>query len=184
MAGTLRPATATITIMDDDLGTDNINLNLILPITVNGKTYYWLDQSGNGAAESTGTSITDRVSHNTLDDLLNNGSDTEDTQHNGGDDGRSVIVGDSVLILPTVEEFMALRNSLPNPLLTRWPPAARYWTSTLGGQGERHFDYSLVSTTEVSSDRADSDLRLTIFQVLPASTNLPFRIKVFLEGAQ
>ena len=183
-AGTLRPVTATITIRDDDLGIDNINLNLILPITVNGKTYYWLDQSGNGAAESTGTSITDRVSHNTLDDLLNNGSDTEDTQHNGGDDGRSVIVGDSVLILPTVEEFMALRNSLPNPLLTRWPPAARYWTSTLGGQGERHFDYSLVSTTEVSSDRADSDLRLTIFQVLPAPTNLPFRIKVFLEGAQ
>ena len=172
--GILRPVTtATIIIKDDDLGTDSINLNLIFPVTVNGKTYYWLDQSGNGTAEINFTiGLTDRVSHNTLDILLNNGSDTVDTQHNGRDDERSVIVGDSVLILPTLEEFRALRNSLSSTSPAGWPPAAGYWTSTLNGQKERHFDYSLTATVVVSSGRADSALRATIFQVLP--TNLTF----------
>ena len=173
--GILRPAAATITIRDDDLDDDSINLNLIFPVTVNGKTYYWLDNSGNGTAEiNLATGITDRVTHNALDNLLNNGSDTVDTQpggHDGSDDQRSVIVGDTILILPTQEEFRALRSALSDTSPAGWPSATDYWTSTPSG-GEHHFDYNLVANTFFSNRRPDSALRATIFQVL--STTLTF----------
>ena len=42
--GTLRPVSATITIMDDDINTRGVNLNLRFPVTVDGKTYFYLDQ--------------------------------------------------------------------------------------------------------------------------------------------
>ena len=173
--GILRPATATITIRDDDLGTnDSINLELILPITVNDKTYYWLDNNGNGVAEAgkgtgTGTTgTTDSITHNPLDDLLNGGNNTFETQphpdgHDGRDDERSVIIGDTVLILPTVAEFRALRN---NPLLANWPPSGtRYWTSSKSNLG--HYDYAFGGDAE-RRDRVDADnFYSVIFQVLP-----------------
>ena len=168
--GILRPATATITIRDDDLGTDDINLNLILPITVNGKTYYWLDNNGSGTADI-GTDIRDRISHDTLDRLLNDGRDTVDTQtqrpggHDGRDDERSVVIDDSVLILPTVEEFRALYSDLSNPLLARWPNTS-YWTSTLGRLAALHIQYTPVGTSP-TSNVPDHSPRTTIFQVLP-----------------
>ena len=117
--GTLRPATATITISDDDLGDNSINLNLIFPVTDNGKTYYYLDNIPNGIAEHGGLQRGDRVTHTVLDRFLNNGSDTRNTQtdsegHDGSDDQRSVIIGDTVLILPTPAEFRALRASRTN----------------------------------------------------------------------
>ena len=172
--GILRPATATITIRDDDLGTnDSINLELILPITVNDKTYYWLDNNGNGTAEAgtgtgTGTTgTTDSITHNPLDDLLNGGNNTFETQphpdgHDGRDDERSVIIGDTVLILPTVAEFRALRN---NPLLANWPPSGtRYWTSSKSNLG--HYDYAFGGDAELR-DRVDADnFYSVIFQVL------------------
>ena len=168
--GILRPVTAaTITIRDDDLGTDDINLNLILPITVNGKTYYWLDNNGSGTADI-GTDIRDRISHDTLDRLLNDGRDTVDTLplpkgHDGRDDERSVVIDDSVLILPTVEEFNALYSDLSNPLLARWPNTS-YWTSTLGRLAALHIQYTPVGTSP-TSNVPDHSPRTTIFQVLP-----------------
>ena len=47
-AGTLRPVSATITIMDNDINTRGINLNLLFPVTVDGKTWFYLDHNGNG----------------------------------------------------------------------------------------------------------------------------------------
>ena len=174
--GTLRPATATITIMDDDLGTGDINLNLIFPITVNDKTYYWLDNNGNGVADDSNTGITDRISHQALDRLLNGGDDTVDTQpdgHDGRDDARSVIVGDSVLILPTRAEFRALRSSLSATAPAGWSNA-RYWTSTLTppsvGFGPTHSVYSLTAPGTAGSpiiqNSPDATLRATVFQVI------------------
>ena len=169
--GILRPATATITIRDDDLvDDDSINLNLILPITFNDKTYHWLDNNGNGTAESPADGVTDRISHDPLDKLLNGGNNTDKTQplpdgHDGQDDQRSVIIGDTVLILPTVQEFTALYNGLrSSPLLEMWP-GARYWTSDRSAMG--HNDFALVGDSGFS-DTLDSEVRAVIFQVLPA----------------
>ena len=130
MAGTLRPASATITIMDDDISTGGINLNLRFSVTVNGKTYFYLDNNGNGIAD-----VGDVVTHNTLNDLLNGGSDTEATQdgaHNGQDDERAVIIGDTAVILPTEDELTTLRSSQFNTAPVNWQnPLFReeYWTS-------------------------------------------------------
>ena len=101
--GTLRPVSATITIMDDDLSTGGVNLNLLFPVTVDGKTYFYLDQNGNGRADDE-----DGVTHTALNHFLNGGGNTMATQegaHKGQNDARSVIVGDTTLILPTVDEI-------------------------------------------------------------------------------
>ena len=128
--GTLRPVSATITIMDDDINTRGVNLNLLFPVTVDGKTYFYLDQNGNGVAD-TG----DGVTHNALDNLLNGSGDTEATQdgvHNGQDDERAVIVGDTVLILPTLAELTRLRSSQSDTAPANWqnpPSEGEYWTA-------------------------------------------------------
>ena len=54
------------------LGTVNgIDLTLLGPVTLNGKTYYYWDRSGDGLSDNA-----DAVSHDELDTLLNNGDDT------------------------------------------------------------------------------------------------------------
>ena len=99
-----------------DLGTDTasgISLSLRQPvITDDGKVYYFLD-SGSDALNGL------LVTHDELDDLLNNGDDTIDTQsdgHDGNPDERSVIVGNYVLILPTIEEYQALYQQFGNTI--------------------------------------------------------------------
>ena len=57
---------------------NGIDLTLLGPTTLNGKTYYYWDRSGDGLSDSA-----DAVSHNDLDTLLNNGDDTFDTQSDG-----------------------------------------------------------------------------------------------------
>ena len=162
--GTLRPVSATITIMDDDVSTGGINLNLRFPVTINGKTYFYLDNNGNGIAD-----VGDAVTHRILNDLLNGGSPTDatlDGAHNGQDDARSVIVGDTAVILPTLNELMALRSDLAittapvswwqQPLLL-----SGYWTSTRSTTGHSHYRFS----DEVVSDRHDSNSNQVAFQV-------------------
>ena len=191
--GTLRPVTsATITIMDDDLGDDSINLNLIFPITFNGKTYVFLDQNGNGVADrGIDASPGDRVMHNALDRLLNDGNDTGDTQdgaHNGRDDQRSVIVDDSVLILPTAEEFRALRAARisagdpprPENWYNGFAQLESYWTSGLAireenPDPEHHSHYSFGDDSVKQTLGVDNiDIHFVAFQVLPAPTILTF----------
>ena len=75
---------------------EGTNLNLTGRHKRNGKLYYYLS---------------DRITHTALDNLLNNGANTTDTQesgrHNGSDDARSVIIDGYALILPTVAEIRA-----------------------------------------------------------------------------
>ena len=82
----------------------DINLNLILPVIVNGKLYYFLDNNGDSFA-----SEADEILLQPLYDLLNNGEQTSATQgrnnHDGSDDARSVILFGSTLILPTLNEY-------------------------------------------------------------------------------
>jgi hypothetical protein len=58
--------------MSINLGNRNgVNFNLINPYyTSNGKSYYYLDQNGDGNPNS------DEVSHQSLDNLFNGGADT------------------------------------------------------------------------------------------------------------
>ena len=93
--------------------------------------YYFLDDSGNGSADGT-----DWLGHDPLDDLLNDGLDTVNTQTSGAgavkgvDDARTVTVGGYTLVLPTLNELTALYSSpLPNPP-KGWIDHA-YWSATL-----------------------------------------------------
>ena len=100
----LTPTTQTLTALrlGDLFG---LGLYLINPVTTeDGKTYYYLDNDDDGDFDD------DRITHSTLDTLLNEGSDTEDTQteddgHIGDDDERSVIIGSHALVLPTEDEL-------------------------------------------------------------------------------
>ncbi|TXK93350.1 hypothetical protein BMR07_15345 [Methylococcaceae bacterium CS1] len=120
-----------------NLGTvHGINLNLINPISSNGHTYYYLDSSGDGSPYGY-----DPISHEKLDDLLNEGNDTVATQegsHDGSDDERSVILEGYTLILPTISELSDLSADIEanNPEAlgyspSRWNPST-YWSATEG----------------------------------------------------
>ena len=162
--GTLLPVSATITIMDDDVSTGGVNLNLRFPVTINGKTYFYLDNNGNGIAD-----VGDAVTHRILNDLLNGGSPTDatlDGAHNGQDDARSVIVGDTAVILPTLNELMALRSDLAITIapVSWWQQPqllSGYWTSTRSTKGHFHYRFS----DEVASDRHDLNSNQVAFQV-------------------
>ena len=163
--GTLRPVSATITIMDDDLSTGGVNLNLLFPVSVNGKTYRYLDQNGNGRADDE-----DGVTHTALNHFLNGGGNTMATQegaHKGQDDARSVIVGDTTLILPTVDELMTLRSGLPTDRPANWlnqPDREVYWTANLRSKSPPRFDtYSFFDGAV--ADKGTGEISFVAFQV-------------------
>ena len=163
---TLRPATATITIRDNDLGTNSIDLNLLFPVTANGKTYFYLDNNLNGIAD-----FGDQVTHTALDRLLNNGSDTENTLdgvHDGQDDERSVIIGDSPVILPTPAEFRALRAATTGTPANWWDGLQDlYWTSNLPRSVENiHSHYRFDDDTVADLNGLDTNSLYVAFQVL------------------
>ena len=145
-----------------DLGTESgINLRLIFPVTADDKIYYHLDHDGDGQAGAA-----DRLNHQLLDDLLNNGQDTEDTQgrmHDGSDDKRSVIVADRyTLVLPTIIEFRTLREAQGTP--ANWDGGGAYWTAT-PSDTDRHVAIDSDTETSLISLR-DSVSHYVAFQVL------------------
>ena len=151
--------------MDDDLNTGGINLNLLFPVTVDGKTYRYLDQNGNGVAD-TG----DVVTHIALNDLLHGSGRTEATQegvHNGQDDARSVIVGDTVVILPTLGELMTLRTSLSDTAPANWqnPSSNEYWTANQGSNPARLDFFAYRFSDGVVTEDPRGDVNYTAFQV-------------------
>ena len=106
-----------------------IDLNLAYRTERAGKVYYYLNRILFGAISSR-----DYVSHIELDNLLNDGFDTINTQpggHDGSDDERSVIINDYALVLPTGTEiqdsFTAAGNELPNG----WADETTYWAAGL-----------------------------------------------------
>ena len=149
--------------MDDDIDTRGINLNLLFPVTVDGKTYFYLDHNGNGIAD-----FEDQVSHNNLQLLLNNSGPTADTQegvHNGQDDARSVIVGDTTVILPTRAELERLGDSLPSttaPVNWRNPAigGGEYWTSSpISKEAFNHdyYQYQFYEGESMSGDQVNGN---------------------------
>ena len=179
---TLRPATATITIRDNDLGDNSLYLNLLFPVTDNGKTYYYLDNDGNGRDNHGGVNNGDRVTHNALDILLNGGDDTVNTQdgsHNGQNDERSVIIGDTVLILPTPAEFQALRASRISASETSTPAGwwtgvdDSYWTSNLVRAGV-HSHYRFRNDEVANDFGSGGERSFVAFQVIPPPDTLTF----------
>ena len=98
-----------------------LNLNLILPSTQNGKHYRFLDNSGNYRYDGT-FAVDDAVNFDLLQDLLNNGgavTPTQEGNHDGTDDERSVVIGGVTLILPTVQEIHSLETA-DYPLSLFW----------------------------------------------------------------
>ena len=89
------------------LGVHNgINLNLILPSIQNGKHYFYLDHDG-----SNDVSVTDSLIFQSVRDLLNSGNRinvTQEGNHDGTDDERSVVIGPYTIILPTESELEGL----------------------------------------------------------------------------
>ena len=153
-----------------------VNLNLTNPHRRNGKVYYYLNHN-------TGLG-NDRITHDLLDDLLNDGFDTINTQpggHDGSDDERSVIIGDYALVLPTgieIQKFIAAgNNELPNG----WVDQAAYWAAGLAmddagnaraGVHERvlffFFDTSHPDHGQIITQSPDTDVDFVFFQVLTA----------------
>ena len=176
-----------------------LTLNLILPTTVNGKVYYFLDNDGDGSA-----STADRFSHQDLNNLLNNGERTIITQegnHNGSDDARSVIIRNYALILPTEREYGSINSQYFGITSHSAPPGwalavfgtsgnlQRYAAASdpdpdfLAGPGF-YFGFNFRHDQSLGSSRhylPDEMTVVTAFQVIEV---LKFRTKVFLEGAQ
>ena len=94
---------------------------------------------------------------------------TQDGVHNGQDDARSVIVGDTTLILPTVEELTTLSGSLANPTpylsVGRNPSiGGGYWTANLAGTVSHvHSQYNF--SNGMDTGLVDSNQYHVAFQV-------------------
>ena len=191
VAGNVSANAANVTAHDVTLPTLNLGeftwegethqLNLIAGITdpVTGKTYYYLDGSGDGTNADTpgpglqqGTSYpgstskhtnNDRVTHDWLDGLFNRGNETTDELST-----RQRTINGTTLVLPSKSEWEKFYNDNPSGSTTAnhtpsgWDPGD-YWSSTKVME-ESHSALFLArgSSTGVW-DRNDLDV---VFQVL------------------
>ena len=149
---------------------NGIDLTLLGPTTLNGKTYYYWDRSGDGLSDNA-----DAVSHDELDTLLNNGDDTLDTQsggHIGDDDARSVIIADNLasytLVLPNTTELSGLLSS-HSPV--GWSDIA-YWSATPGPSTETHETIAYGNGTN-DGNVSDTSRRSVAFQLLALAPAAP-----------
>ena len=150
------------------LGTvHGLRLNLILPVTTtSGKTYYFLDASGDGIASLSA----DLVTLSPLSTLLNNGTVPMETQldgHNGRDDERSVIVDSHTLVLPTAAEYSALHVDQGSNPPTGWRTTIEYMTSNVSPSGQPTI-FGFGGLNGVESVESESFRGYVAFQVLPA----------------
>ena len=140
-------------------------------ITAEGKTYYIFDADIEG--EGFGSiRHNDNSSSSGLDSIFNDGNDTEATQegnHDGSDDERSVNVG-YILILPTINELITLRgddayNDLPDSLITIDPAIGFNVQSAdrQSGMTDRHRVYDFINGDIL--DRDDTNRIFTLVQV-------------------
>ena len=113
-----------------DLGIQNgVNLNLINKTELGGKTYYYVDIDEDGLVPATQT---DTISGNQLDALFNPGNHTTATQegnHNGIDDARSITIGDYAVVLPTFAEYQAIEAEFRASSLLATSPTDYYWVA-------------------------------------------------------
>ena len=159
---------------------NGIDLTLLGPVTLNGKTYYYWDRSGDGLSDNT-----DAASHDELDTLLNNGDDTLDTQsggHIGDDDARSVIIANNLasytLVLPNTTELSGLLSS-HSPV--GWSDIA-YWSATPGPNTETHETIAYGNGADDGSV-SDTSRRSVAFQLLALAPAAPVIQTVTDESA-
>ena len=130
---------------------DGINLNLLSPVTVDGKRYYYLDQNGDGVADSG-----DRVTHEALDALLNSGFDTVA----GNPDNHSVIIGEYVVELISRMDLQAFRDEGHSAAPAGWyadtvssEDNSPYWLADgLGTNSHDRFIFRDINTSLFASD--------------------------------
>ena len=136
------------------LGTYNgININLISPISSNGKTYYWVDTNGDGTPlyqwnESHNLIVSsDDVYHDLLDMLFNGGLDTTNQKRTFS----TKAVNGYTLLLPTKDELLALHNDKSLKVKAQWACGGTS-TSTLAG-ANIHYRVDLCGgTVDTASD--------------------------------
>jgi len=151
------------------LGTDSlskINLNLVYPVTTpNGKTYYILDLSGNGTIGSE-----DRVNNTMTDRLMNNGSDTFNTQTFGAvigvNDQRTTVINGITLVMPTISELATLYSYLGGATPTGWASVGNVYLSSSLVSANRHSYSLLTNTFSYTGTTGDSLSGYLILQVL------------------
>ena len=132
---------------------NGMNINLISPISSNGKTYYWVDTNGDGTPlyqlnNSHNLIISsDDVYHDLLDMLFNSGFDTTDQNRTFS----SMAVNGYTLVLPTKDELIALHNDKSSEINAQWPCGGSS-TSTLAG-ANIHYRVELCGgTVDTASD--------------------------------
>ena len=154
-----------------DLGlSGSFNMNLIRGYTTSaGKTYFYVDVDGKNDVSND-----DRVTHEILDYLFNNGFNTVDTQPGGAregvDDERTLVKNGYTLVLPTVAELAILQTevnltegSIDNQL---WPAVGNYWTSTASTSSNYHYAQYISNQGYGSSHLQDSSKNYVMFEVL------------------
>ena len=176
-AGITDTTTLNFTSGQPQLGIDNyiltdttnsgINLNLIDPITYDGKYYYFLDQNNNNTPNG-GMFPADGVSHDALDILLNNGNDTIETQlgfegHDGTDDERSVVIDGFTLILPTTAELQDLFNNEDVDSNEYGYPYNPYWSADTNANLASH---DVLTADGGVSSSGDNGNKVVIFQIM------------------
>ncbi|MET0083320.1 MAG: cadherin domain-containing protein, partial [Sedimenticola sp.] len=157
---------ATIKLKDDPreitLGEhDGVKLNLVDPITVNGKTYYYLDVSGDGVGGAG-----DAVTHNLLDDLLNGGIDTHGTLPLiGTDNSRSIEIDGYKLTLPTTYELKKLYKALDGDAPEDWANGD-YWSADKSLFGMRPAYHATVDLEDWDvQSKNDGSQNFVVFEV-------------------
>jgi len=154
--------------MSINLGNRNgVNLSLINPYQApnTNKTYYFLDQNGNGSPNG------DEVSHQALDDLFNGGADTT----TGGSRTLTIDADGGVYTvkLPTVAELKPLSSS-QNLFGGHWGGSGEftYWAADRSDSPEQHALYGLRSTNTYYRD--DSQGQFVALEVdFVSNTPLP-----------
>ena len=116
----------------------------------------------------------DHTTHIVLDELLNDGNDTDVTlegAHDGSDDARSAFIGDYTLVLPTLAEMESLYSDQSNNLPAGWRNVTFYWTANKIST-DQHRGYR----PERSATTAGDDSVFSVaFQVLLTPVNFGTR---------
>ena len=156
-----------------NLGTfPGLPIILVSPvITAEGKTYYVFDAAADNDNSFGGIRHNDRGSSSGLDTIFNDGNDTKVTQegnHDGSDDERSVNVG-YILILPTIDELITLGaddayNDFPVSLRTGVGGFLVQSADRHPDIEDQHLVYSFVDGV-ILDDRNDNSLIGTLLQV-------------------
>jgi hypothetical protein len=122
------PANEVIDLGTLHLGGLDVNSQLILPVDVGGKLYYFLDANSSGIIE--GPDVVSHTDLNSIFTLNAAGTAVGDTTPGATDDTyRYAHLNGAIVALPTEAELIAINAAIGNPAGT---PTYMYWSSTPG----------------------------------------------------